>query len=75
MKRIFINKYFLFMLGSVCRVKLFHFGGNRFADEAVETEMWKWLRQQSKDDYAADFDALVRRWDKCFNVDGGYAEK
>jgi hypothetical protein len=27
----------------------YHLGGKRFADdEEVETEMWKWLRQQSK---------------------------
>jgi hypothetical protein len=24
---------------------------------------------------AAGFDALVKRWDKCLNVDGGYAHK
>jgi hypothetical protein len=35
----------------------------------------KWLRQQSKDSYAVDFDALVKRWDKCINVGGGYFEK
>jgi hypothetical protein len=53
-----------------------HLGGKRFAvDEDVETEMRKWLRQQSKDFYAADFDALVKRWDKCTNADGGYVEK
>jgi hypothetical protein len=33
--------------------------GKRFAnDEEVETEMWKWLRQQSKDFYAAGYEAL-----------------
>jgi hypothetical protein len=26
----------------------------------------KWLRQESKDFYAAVFDALVKRWDKCW---------
>jgi hypothetical protein len=25
--------------------------------------------------YAAGFDALVKRWDKCFNVSGGHVEK
>jgi hypothetical protein len=25
--------------------------------------------------YAAGFDALLNRWDKCINVDGGYIEK
>jgi hypothetical protein len=35
----------------------------------------KWLKQHSKDFCAAGFDALVKRWDKCINVDGGYVEK
>jgi hypothetical protein len=35
----------------------------------------KWLRQQSNDFCAAGLDALVKRWDKCDNVDGGYVEK
>jgi hypothetical protein len=50
--------------------------GKRFADdEEVETEVRKRLRQQSKDFYAAGFDALVKRWDKCVRVGGGYVEK
>jgi histone-lysine N-methyltransferase SETMAR len=37
-------------------------GGKRFADdEEVETEVRKWLRQESKDFYAAGFDALLKR--------------
>jgi hypothetical protein len=35
----------------------------------------KWLRRQSKDFYAAGFDALIKRRDKCINVRGGYVEK
>jgi hypothetical protein len=35
----------------------------------------KWLRQQSNDFHAAGFDALVKRWDMCINVGGGYVEK
>jgi hypothetical protein len=27
------------------------------------------------DFHAAGFDALVKRWDKCINVGGGYVEK
>jgi hypothetical protein len=48
-------------------------GGKHFADdkEEVEMEMWKWLRQQSKDFDAAGFEALVKRWDNCINVGGG----
>jgi hypothetical protein len=50
--------------------------GKRFADdEEVELEVQKWLRQQSKDFYAVCFSALVKRWDKCISVDGGYVEK
>jgi hypothetical protein len=62
MQRIFIKKYCL------C--------GKRFADdEEVETEVRKWLRQESKDFCAEGFDALVKRWNKCINVGGGYVEK
>jgi hypothetical protein len=48
----------------------------RFADdEEVETEVRKWLREQSKDFYVEGFDALVIRWDTCINVGGGYGVK
>jgi hypothetical protein len=50
-----------------------HPGGKRFADdEKAKREVRKWLRQQSKDFYAAGFDALVKRWDTCISVGGGY---
>jgi hypothetical protein len=38
-------------------------------------QVGKWLRQQLKDFYAAGFDGLVKRRDKCTNVAGGYVEK
>jgi hypothetical protein len=38
-------------------------------------QAWKWLRQQSKDFYAAGFGALVKRWNKYIDVDGGCIEK
>jgi hypothetical protein len=70
---IFINKCFLFKVGSVCRVKK---SGKSFADvEEVKTELPKWLRQQSKHFIAAGVDALIKRWDKCTSVGGGYVEK
>jgi hypothetical protein len=51
-------------------------GGKYFADgEEVETEVQDLLIRQSKEFYAADFDALVKRWDKCISVGGGYVEK
>jgi hypothetical protein len=62
--------------GSVCRVKRFITGWrNSLKDEEVETDVRKWLRRQPKDFYAAGFDALVKRWDKCISVGGGYVEK
>jgi hypothetical protein len=61
------------MVGRVCRVKGFTTGSSKSAknEEGIETEVRKWLRQQSKDLYAAGFDALEKRWDKS----GGYVEK
>jgi hypothetical protein len=47
-----------------------HLGGKCFADEEVETDVPKWLRQQPE-----DFDALLKGWNKCINVGGGYVEK
>jgi hypothetical protein len=45
-----------------------HVGGKRSADDKeVEAEVQKW--QVSKIFYAAGFDALVKRWDKCMNVE------
>jgi hypothetical protein len=35
----------------------------------------EWLRQELKDVHAAGFDTLVKQWDKCNNVGGGYVEK
>jgi hypothetical protein len=31
--------------------------------------------QQPKEFYAAGFQGLVKRWDKCLNVSGDYVEK
>jgi hypothetical protein len=43
--------------------------------QMMTDQVRKWLRQQSKYFYAAGFDALVKRWDKCINVGGVYVEK
>jgi hypothetical protein len=32
----------------------------------------KWLGQQSKGFHAVGFDALVKWWDMCISVSGGY---
>jgi hypothetical protein len=74
MQRLFIKKCFLFTVRSVC-----HLWAEKrskcFAYEEVETEVRKWPKQQSEDFRAADFDALVKWWDKYMNVGGGYVEK
>jgi hypothetical protein len=50
--------------------------GKHFADDdELETEVQKWLKQQSKYFSAAFFDALIKHWNKCISVDGGYVEK
>jgi hypothetical protein len=41
----------------------------------IPYQVQKWLRQQSKDFSAVGFGALIKRWDKCNSVDGGYVEK
>jgi hypothetical protein len=40
--------------------------------QIIPDQVRKWLE---KDFYAAVFDALVKRWDKCVNVGGRYVEK
>jgi hypothetical protein len=63
----------VFPVGSVCRVNWFTTGlGNSLKDVR---KPHKWLRQQSRDFYAAGSDTLVKRWGKCINVDGGSVEK
>jgi hypothetical protein len=53
-----------------------HLGGKCFADDKeVETEVRKWLRQQSKGFYAVGFDAPVKQWNKYVNVGRGHVEK
>jgi hypothetical protein len=43
--------------------------------QTMPDQVREWLRQQPKDFYAAGFDALVKRWEKCINVHEGYDEK
>ena len=53
-----------------------HLSGERFPDDdAVERAVRAWFRQQPKEFYAADFQGLVKRWDKCLNLYGDYVEK
>jgi hypothetical protein len=64
-------------VGSVCCVKQFTAGreilsrafeSRRYVPPGVEVA-------ETTDFYAAGFDALVRRWDKCYQCCGGYVEK
>jgi hypothetical protein len=65
-----LNDFYLYSLLKNNHVR------TRFTDdEEVETEVCKWLGQQSKDFYAAGFDALVKRWNKCIDVGVGYVEE
>jgi hypothetical protein len=80
MQRILIKKYFLLTFGSVCRVKFFTNRPRNSLEDMRKSLMMpdqlrKWLRQQSKDLYAAVFYGLVKRWDKCIKVGGRYVEK
>jgi hypothetical protein len=76
-----MQKYFPFTVGSVCHVKRFTTGSSNSIKGIRKSQMMpdqvrKWLRQQSKKDfYAAGFDTLIKRWDNCINVGGGYVEK
>jgi hypothetical protein len=50
--------------------------GERFPDDdAVERAVLAWFQQQPKEFYAAGFEGLVKRWDKCLNLCGDYFEK
>jgi hypothetical protein len=79
-QRMFIEKCRLFTVGSVSRVKRFTSGSRNSLKDSRKSQMIadhvrKWLRQQSKDFFAASFEALVKRWGKCINVGGGNVEK
>jgi hypothetical protein len=80
MQRITLKKCFLFTVGSVCRLKQFTtWSRNSLKDvqksQTMPNQVRKCLRQQSKDFYATGFNALVKGWDKCISVGGGYVKK
>jgi hypothetical protein len=54
--------------------KLFQ-GRLKVADVDISTEAVVQRDRGQKNFYAAGFDELVKRWDKCMNVGGGYFEK
>ncbi|GBO45241.1 hypothetical protein AVEN_4682-1, partial [Araneus ventricosus] len=39
-------------------------------DDDVQHEVLLWMRQQTKEFYAAGIGALRKRWDKCINIGG-----
>jgi hypothetical protein len=52
-----------------------HISGERFTeDDAVERTVWACFRQQPQEFYAAGYQGLVKRWDKCLNLYGDYVE-
>jgi hypothetical protein len=74
-QRAFIKKCFLFRVGSVCCIKQFTAGLRNYPEDVRNSQMMKRGcgigSDKSKDFYAAGFNALVKRWDKCINVGGG----
>jgi hypothetical protein len=61
-QRIFTKKCLHFTAGSVCRVELL-------------TTVEKFARSSKVADDVAGFDTLIKRWNKCINIGGGYVEK
>ena len=80
-----IHKEMLPMYGEQCLscqavrnwVQKFSEGRTTIEDEhaAVERGVRAWFRQQPKEFFAAGFQGLVKRWDKCLNLYGDYIEK
>jgi hypothetical protein len=78
-QRIFVKTRFLFTVGSVCYVKIFTTVSKNVTNVSLMTKSLnggvKVAETTVKNFYAAGFEALVKRWDKCINVGGGYVEK
>ncbi|GBO33837.1 hypothetical protein AVEN_206095-1 [Araneus ventricosus] len=53
------------------------FSHKRFSsdDDDVQPIVLLWMRQQPKEFYAAGIGTPIKRWDKCINIGGDYAEK
>ena len=51
-------------------------GSKRFGeDKELKTSVVGWLQSQAADFYDCGISKLVKRYDKCLNVAGGYVEK
>jgi hypothetical protein len=61
-QRIFINEFILFMVGSVCRVKLFTTESRNIANVSLMMRLKGGVEmaETTVDFYAAGFDALVK---------------
>ena len=76
-----IHKEMLPMYGEHCLsrhwVQKFSEGRTSIEDKhpAVERAVRAWFQQQPKEFFAAGFQGLVKRWDKCLNLYGDYVEK
>jgi hypothetical protein len=73
--KVYIHKEKFALYGGKClSLKAFHsWVANVLLLTEFETEVRKWLSQQSKL-YAASFISMVKQWDKRINVGGGYVE-
>jgi hypothetical protein len=63
-----------------CCMKRFTTGSRNSLKDVQKSQMmpnqaWKWLRQQSKVFFIGGFDTLVKWWDECISVGGGYIKK
>jgi hypothetical protein len=57
-------------------VKKFSQGHSKVADDAQSGSPVETAAEATvKNFYAVGFDTLVKQWDKCINVGGGYVEK
>jgi hypothetical protein len=75
MEKIFVNKCFLFTVGSVCHVKRFHLGGRSFAeDEEVEMEVRSvelgGKHFADNEEVQTEFRKWLRQQSKDFNAAG-----
>jgi hypothetical protein len=69
LQRIFQKKCFLFVFGSVCRLKRLQLGGKPFADDERDSNGGAEVAE------TLCCGILVKRWDKCISVDVKYVEK
>jgi hypothetical protein len=73
---IFLKKYFVFTVGSACRVKRLSLGGKGFVvDEEVEMVVRKWQSRAVKRLLCCGFRLTGKMIDWCIGVGGGYVKE